>query len=59
VDDPSGAAGDARREVVLLEQESAFTGTGAFPSNRHSIDAATDHDHMEMLAFQGSSGLEG
>lgn len=51
VDDASGAAGHAGREIILLDQQSALSGEGAFARNRDPIDPAANNDDVEMLSF--------
>jgi hypothetical protein len=59
VDDAGGTAGDAAGEVVLLDQQRAFAGTGAFPGDGNSVDAAADHDEVEVLAVERGAGFDG
>ena len=59
VDDASGAAGDARRKIVLFDQQSAFAGHGALPRDCHAVDAATNDHHVEVLVFQRGSRFHG
>src|ERR1700722_15102007 len=59
VDDARGTAGDAGGEVVLLDQKSALAGAGAFAGDRDSVNAAADHDHVEVLAVDGGARFYG
>src|SRR5690242_16033361 len=47
VDDAGGAAGGAGREVMLLQQKSAASGKGTFPGYGHTVNSATNHDHVK------------
>ena len=59
VNDAGGAAGDAGGEIVLLDQQGAFAGAGAFARHGDAVDAAADDHHLKVLAFQGGPGFDG
>jgi hypothetical protein len=42
----------------LLNQQCALPGAGTLTRDGHAIDSAADHDHVEMLAFNRSSGFD-
>ena len=52
VDDARGAAGGAGGEVVLLDQQGAAAGAGAFPGDGNAVDSAANDDDLEALAFE-------
>jgi hypothetical protein len=55
VNDAGRTAGDARSEVVLLDQQRALPGPRAFARQSHAIDAAADDYDLEVLIIQGRS----
>jgi hypothetical protein len=48
----SGPAGGSRCEVVLFEQKRAFAGSGALTRDGDTVDAATNHNEIEVLGLQ-------
>ena len=57
MNDAGGAAGDARGEVILLQQKRAFAGARTFTGDGDAVYAASDDHHVEVLAFERRSGL--
>jgi hypothetical protein len=49
VDNAGGTRRRARSKVVLLNQQDALAGLRALARNGDAIDAAADHDYVEML----------
>ena len=58
VNDASRPAGDARGEIVLLDQQSALAGAGALARHGDAVNAAADDHHLKVLAFQGGSRFD-
>jgi len=59
MNDAGRPAGNARAEVVLLDEQRALSGAGALARDRHSIDTPADDHHVKVLAFQRRSGFYG
>jgi hypothetical protein len=55
VNDPRGAAGHSRGEVVLFDEERALSCPRAFARYGDSIDATADDHYLKVLPFQGWS----
>jgi hypothetical protein len=52
MDDAGGAAGNSRSEIVLFDEQGAFSGAGTLPGYGNAIDPAPNDHHVEMLAIQ-------
>ncbi len=52
MDNAGRAAGRARTEIVLLDDEGAAARAGALAGNSDAVDTTADDDHVEMLAVQ-------
>lgn len=52
VNDAGGAAGGAGGEVVLLDQQGAAPGAGAFPRDGNTVNSAANDDDLKALAFE-------
>ena len=59
MNDASGAAGNARGEVILLQQKRALSGARTFAGDGDAVYAASDHHDVEVLAFERGSGFQG
>ena len=51
VNDAGRTAGCARGEIVLLDQQRSPPSARAFPRDGNTVNSATNHDHVEMLAL--------
>ena len=58
MNDAGGATGDAGGKIVLLDEQSALAGAGAFAGHGYAVDASADHHHLEVLAFQWRPGFD-
>jgi hypothetical protein len=57
VDDARGPAGYSGGEIVLLDKKRAFSAASALSRDGHTVDAASDHHHLKVLAFQPRSWI--
>src|SRR5437667_2096510 len=52
VNDAGGAAGGAGREIILFNDQGAFSAARTLAGNGHAGNPTPDDDHFEGLAFQ-------
>ena len=52
VNDASGSAGGAGREIVLLNQQRALAPLRTLPSNSDAVDAAADYQNVKSLVLR-------
>ena len=55
MNNPRRPTGHTGGEIVLLNQQRPLAGTGALPRQRHAINAAANHHHVEMLPIHARS----
>ena len=59
MNDAGRAAGNARGEVILLQEKRALSGARTFAGDGDAVYAASDDHHVEVLAFERGSGFQG
>ncbi len=59
MNDAGRATGYSGGEIVLLDQQRTLAGPGTFAGDRDAVDAASNHDDVEVLSFQWRSRFEG